>query len=361
MVFIISILSTNDIFTQEKSDRYIAVGGKAHLGFIIKHSENLGYVKDSYPMGLELDYGLHLTGEDAWNNCNCFPKIGLQFNYWDFNNPEILGQGATLTGYVEPFFGFSNKLNVSFRFGTGLAYANSPYDSIDNPMNYSYSTRISFPLFIYSSLNYKISSQWLASISANYNHISNGGMKEPNKGINFPTMSMGLAYYPYIPEIELPEKKPWKELYPNRNKLTMTVFGTWKPVSHGESQRYPIYGGDLKLSRQASRLIAISIAAEYIDNGVLKEKINRENKSVDHVQAGMMAGLDFLMGRFIFSTQLACYIYKPYHEGYPDIYQRYSLIMRVFDGFYGGVGLKSHAHVAEFLDFRINYILNLKK
>jgi hypothetical protein len=32
-------------------------------------------------------------------------------------------------------------------------------------------------------------------MSAQYNHISNGGIKEPNKGLNYPTVAGGFHYY----------------------------------------------------------------------------------------------------------------------------------------------------------------------
>ena len=47
----------------------------------------------------------------------------------------------------------------------------------------------------------------MLTASGNYNHISNGGLKQPNKGINYPTLALGLDYIPNPILIQNREKR----------------------------------------------------------------------------------------------------------------------------------------------------------
>ena len=106
----------------------------------------------------------------------------------NFVSPEL--------GFVEAFFRAHKNTSISFRTAAGLSIATNPYDTINNPENFSYSV----PVNIYSqlglALHHKIKQKIRINFSVNYNHISNGGFKQPNKGINYPTISVGLDYMP---------------------------------------------------------------------------------------------------------------------------------------------------------------------
>ena len=107
------------------------IGLKGHKSFIIIHSEDVRSVKETYPWAMELDYFWQFVNNKSWSLCNCFPKIGVSVNYWDYDNPEILGEGLSSLFYVEPYWGARNRIGFSLRAGFGLGYLNSPYDEVE--------------------------------------------------------------------------------------------------------------------------------------------------------------------------------------------------------------------------------------
>ncbi len=331
-----------------------AVGLQAHAGFIILHSQDIRPIGQSYPLGIALEAIWHYNTPNAYRQCLCFPRLGLSATFWDYDNRKVLGQGANLLFFVESVFGMPHRFTFSFRAGAGLAYANNPYDSITNPDNYSYSTRVSFALALAAGINYRLTDQWLLRASANYNHISNGGMNEPNKGINYPTASLGVDYYirtgsgfkPY-PQAD------WKENHAALNRWFITLAGTAKQLTGThELQRYPVWSISGRYARQVSRINALNLGVEFLDDGAHREQIVRKGRSVDHRKAGLLIGNEFLPGRFIFSQQIGVYLYDPYHHN-TALYQRYALEMKITERFTAGIGLKAHGHVADFLDFRV--------
>ena len=334
-----------------------ALGLRQHYGFIIIHSKDIRNISNSYPLGTELDFNWHYIRKKDWDVCNCYPRIGFSITFWDFDNPEILGYGITSLFYVEPFFGIQNKFSISIRAGTGFSYLNNPYNKTENPNNQSYSTHIGFPLLLNFTFNYRINPKLYLNLAANYNHISNGGVNEPNKGINYPTASLGIDYYFFPLKLKKREKINWRELHPPEKRTDFTFFASAKQINHTEFKKYFIFGSSVNRSWQIGRINALTACLEWLVDGAKKEEIKRDkNFSGNYQIGGIMFGNEFLLGRFIFSQQIGIYFYKPYKVD-DFCYQRYGLLFRVTDKFFAGISLKAHRHVADFLDFRIGVTL----
>jgi len=345
----------------EESDKiaYNSLGFKSQYGFIIIHSKSIREIRDSYPWGLELDMNWHYNNKKSWEFCNCYPKLGFSGTYWDFDNPEILGHGFSSLFFVEPYFNHHRRLSFSIRAGFGLSYLSNPYEKNKNPNNQSYSTSVGFPLLLAFSLNYKINNNFLAHLSANYNHISNGGIKEPNKGINYPTLGIGIDHYFTKGSFPDRSRTDWKQIFGSDKRIELSVFGSMKQINHDEFERYAVYGTEIKGSKRVARISAITIGMEWLGDQSNREEIERfYTKDIDHNRGSIAIGHEFLLGKFIFSQQFGAYIYNPYKTD-DDVYQRYGLIIRIGERISTGVNLKTHGHVADFIDLRIVYnILN---
>jgi hypothetical protein len=335
--------------------RYEYFGVRVHYGSMIIHSRAIKDIGNANPWGLELTLGRHPTTQKAWNACNCYPKSGAILAIWDFNKPEILGHGFSAMAFIEPVFGIHSRIPFSIRAGTGFVYLTRPYDEVSNPYNFSYSTRIAFPLLLGVSGNFRLSPRINMNVGLIYNHISNGGLREPNKGINWPTVSLGLDFLPA--NYHFPDRKisDWKPAAGKGMNTAVYISGTAKQLNHEELTKYPIFGVEVRQSTRVSRLSLLSLGAEILCDGSDREEIRRDSLlHADHKKAGIMMGHSFLLGRFVFSQAFGVYLYDPYKANDP-VYQRYELTYLFGRHFEAGVGLKAHRHVADFLDFRIGY------
>lgn len=334
-------------------------GLRSHYGFVIKHSKALSNLKNSYPWGIQTDVCWHYISQKAWDFCNCYPKIGISLYYWNYNNSLELGNGIVTIGYIEPFFGFHRKFSYSLRTGAGLAYLDKPYDSLSNPNNMAYSTNISFPLFIYNTFSYKLKKNIVLNISASYNHISNTGIKQPNKGLNYPTICLGMDYYfDPPPSFEKKGKTNWKELSPLKNSYCFSFLSAIKQVGHVDYTKYLIWGLSVKFSRKIARLSAINAGIEWLDHGAVKEILRQKNiYDISHCKGGILAGHEFILGKFIFSQQFGIYWYDPSKLDDP-VYQRYGLYYKISKNIFTEINLLAHRHIADFMDIRIGYYMN---
>jgi hypothetical protein len=334
----------------------LVIGLRPHYGFVIIHSQDIRPVEDSYPFGAGFEISWHQNTRKAFNRCLCFPRLGVSTIFWDYDNREILGRGANSIFFIEPFYGIHHKVNFSFRAGAGIAYANRPYDEITNPDNLSYSTRFSFALQVAASLNMWIADEFLLNVSANYNHISNGGMKQPNKGINYPTASIGLDYYIRSATFKKFTQTDWRDEMSQKTRYVISAYATTRDLKiDDEQKKFPAAGLNFRVSQRVSRLNAITGGMEIMGDWKNREIMKMRNENPEHLMAGLFAGNDFLLGRFVFGQQFGVYLYNPVGDT-PDVFQRYYLEFMINNWLMSGMGMKAHGHVADFLDFRFGIL-----
>jgi lipid A 3-O-deacylase PagL len=345
---------SNSIFSQTNT---ISLGLKTNYGFIIPHSESIKSISDANPWTIELDFSRLKTDDKTYQQCACYPKSGFVLSYINFDNPEIIGHGITLVPFIEPFFGDYKKLLFSLRAGSGIVYLSNPYDSISNPQNFFYSTHLSFVLIMNFRLNYFISDNININLSANYHHISNGGIKTPNKGINFPMASIGVNYIINPVSFGNDKKVPFQEIHQKRNYFIPSIFYTQKEI--GEDGRiYPLYGVDIFYKRIIGRVSTVNLGGEFVVDRSVKRRIELDTTGdfgSDYKYFALETGHTFLMGKFWFSTDLGLYLYKN-HTTKDQWFQRYCLNYIFNKKYHVGVSLKAHRHVASFLDFRIGLV-----
>jgi len=327
------------------------IGVRSHLSFVIVHSQDLRSMENTYPFGFGIDLKKRYTSKKTWDACNCYPMIGFSFTYWNFNNPGSLGNGLSAMFFAEPFFGFKRKVNLSVRAGFGLSYLSKPYDELENPDNLSYSSHLGFPLSLSLNLNYQLNPKLNLNIGANYNHISNGGVKYPNKGLNYPSLGIGLDYYLRPAKFVVHPKADWKKDDIKRGRHDISFLMSTTGIAPNEAARYLVLGAFYNYSYRIARISALNGGGEWVADGSLKARISRDSLNVDYHRVSVLLGHEFLLGHFVFSQQLGIYVYDPYKHN-DAVYQRYGLIYIFNKRFLVGFNLKVHRYIADFMDFR---------
>jgi len=357
--FILLSTCTGGIYAQYDSIRpvkaFLSLNVSFHKGFIIPHSAAIRSVSYSKPWITEIDLAWHFSTEKAWQYCSCYPRIGLSAQYINFDNLKVLGRGYALTPYVEPFLSAYRKFSLSVRFAAGIIYLDNVYHPIHNPENLFYSSHISYLLSVSTAINYRLTSSFNIRLAGNYNHISNGGNREPNKGINFPTLSIGFDKY-LEPVKFISREKATSKIPEKRSVFKLALLGTAKKPFPEENNRFLLFGIYFSWSYFLGGQSAFTTGLEYINDRSLKEFLKRTEASYpDHKKIGYLAGHEFQLGRFRFSQQLGIYLYSPAKAKDP-VYQRWGLDFFVLKSFYMGANLKAHRHVADFMDFRVGIV-----
>lgn len=350
MILFFVALHPSLIAQSEKSleKSIFSYGLSFHQAFILVHSVDVRPIEDSYPIGMQMDFSWQQRSLESWNKCRCFPKIGASVQLWDFDNPDILGYGMNAYFFVEPEYGSSNFINFSFRAGFGGSLLTNPYDEIDNPSNQSYSTHLAFSLILAIKAGFRLSDKTRFEISPYYNHISNGGVKDPNKGINYPSLSLGFSHFLGETGYNNYAKSDWDK--DNRlQRLDITPFISWKQMEDDVHVFSP--GIEIKGSTQVGKINALTLGVEYLEDNFAKFRFEKSGVYGEWRKISTAVGHEFLLGRLNFSQQLGIYLYNPDWNG-DILYQRYGLVFNWTNRFGTGVNLKAHRNVADLIDFR---------
>lgn len=201
VIFLLLLLRCNSLLAQpsasaDSSGGPISYGLRAHYSYLFVHVKDLLPDDNYFPRGVEASVSKMLLGKKAWDQCNCYPKTGLILTFFDYDNPKVLGQGYSASWFIEPVFKAYNRISLSTRGAIGLAILSKPYHPEKNPQNQAYSMYLSGYLLLNVGVNWRMNDKWLWNFSLNANHNSNGGIKDPNKGLNFPSLSLGFDYTP---------------------------------------------------------------------------------------------------------------------------------------------------------------------
>ncbi|HHP7241887.1 MAG TPA: acyloxyacyl hydrolase [Cyclobacteriaceae bacterium] len=356
LLYFLLILSIAPLSAQQDSIQYPwVIGARIHGGFIIPHAPDLKSLAQNDPSGIQFEISKLKMSQRSWDYCRCFPKIGAAFNYYNYSEPDSLGNSYNLSFFIEPEFGAHKKIFFSLRPQLGVTYLNKPFDSINNPNNTFYSSTISFLVSLSAAVNVNIAPRWRLNFAANYNHISNGGIKEPNRGMNFPTLSIGVEYL--TEAVKFPDYSINRESYQKRKFLDLGILLSAQ-TANDQPGRHPLYGLFGSYNFSINRKSIIKISTEWVNDGALKENLEQEGLDMDHNRIAILLGHDMLIGRFRFGFDLGAYVYSPVKARDP-VYQRYSLRYTVNNKFYIGTTIKSHRQVADYLDLRFGRFISL--
>jgi opacity protein-like surface antigen len=335
-------------------EKITVVGVNLDYGYLLKHTPSLRQIDDAYPSAITLDWSKLLLTQNAWDFCNCFPRVGIDLAYWNWDNPDVLGNGILAMGYVEPYFRTQKRTNLFVRMGLGGAYLTQPYDEQTNPLNESYSTNLSFALVVGLGVNYRLTDSWNLRLAAKYNHTSNGGISTPNKGLNFPSLSLGVNKS-LEPVVYPNSRKNGKREPPkNKKRFTLAHFSGWSNAAVGDKDKFYVFGFNGKYSRWIGGRSALTGGTELIFDYSRREQIELDGADADFFQAAALVGHEFWLGKVTFSQELGVYYYNDYHIN-DDIYQRYGLTYNFNKHVFAGFSLKAHGHVADFFDLRVGY------
>lgn len=330
-------------------------GLKVHpTGNILIHSDKIEQFRNNTPRGLQAEYSWYNISEKSWRTCNCYSRSGIGFVLFDYEDNRKLGQSFNFFYFVEPQFRVNKKLGYSLRAGFGLNYLTRVHHSTENPDNQFVSAPMSGLLFVSALANYKIGSDWNLNVGYQYGHISNGGLRQPNVGMNFPTISIGVDKIINAPTEALPKysKSPTD---PNGSFFAKIL---WTSKTVQANDEFPevqaaVWGLELGYLKPISSMNGLNVGMEFMTDGSWIEEGKRRNSDISSESANLLIGHHFLIGKFSFSQQIGIYTFKNYPHVPSSVYQRYGLWYTTQNNIIIGFTLKAHEHVAEILDLRI--------
>lgn len=337
-------------FAQKKN--VLSLSYSLYSGNILAHSADIAPLADANPFGATLSLAWQSQRKEASINAPIRAKKGFRFSYANFNNPQQLGSAYTFTAFTEPFLGSDKRFFISFPLDAGISYLSKIYHPIQNPENLFFGSPISFYLGAGLQLNYKLRERSILQANVTYQHISNGGIKAPNKGMNFPSLGLGFSHYLAEPNFSRLEPIS-SSIYLQKWDVKAFAYASLKTVPNPNELR-PMGGAQLLYSRSFNAFHHWLIGTEFGFNGFKKEYYARKNQQVNPFEWSLQSGYQLKIGRTSLLILLGAEVYNQQLKN-SILYQRYALVQQVGKKWYLAGTLKANAHVADIFDIRLGY------
>jgi len=319
-------------------------------------TKSAAFIKGAKPQGLQLEYFKLWNSQENINACNCIAKSGIALSYFNLGMPNLLGNALIASLFMEPQFEMSNRYIIGIKAQAGFAYANKKFDSNTNPGNLTYSSNISNYLALGLSNYYFINPKTALNLSFIFNHISNGGLKNPNHGLNFPGINFGLNYYFDKPNYHYSVRAKSK-IDPAIAKY-ITVFYSATTANSYSTKRYAIFGLELSGVKKINGVLFATAALSLYQDKAVQQRLKQDSVSVQNqYRCGIASGIGFNMGKANFASSLGVYVYDPINY-YARIYHQHEISYQLNKQWAVGINLKAHTYIANYTDIRIKYLLN---
>lgn len=340
---------------QERKHDYI--DANFFSGNIALHNNDILHLITGHPNGLIVSWNRKTFGEKEWQQRYGYPDWGLTFTYQDLKN-ESLGQNFGLYAHYNFYF---FKRHLMLRIGQGLAYANNPYDKIENNRNVAFGSDLLSTTMM--MLNYKkdrLIGKFGFMAGLSLIHYSNANVRAPNTSVNTIALNVGFNYSltPKDPEFQYTLTKE-KFTEPIRFNLAFRT-GVNESDVVGSGQ-FPFYIFSAYADKRLSHLSAIQFGADVFFSQFLEELILYRSVSFpelqisgdeDYRRVGLFVGHELFINKLSVVTQLGYYVYYPFDfEG--QTYFRIGLKYYVFKKWFAAITLKSHGAKAEAVEFGV--------
>lgn len=319
-------------------------------GHIAEHSKDVSNMSRGFTNGVDLMFNnlIRIHSELKDRNPDAFLDLGLHYVKYPHN---YLGESYAVT------FGKSGrilkygKLQLFGQYTQGIGYGTKPF-SIDNNKNMGYSTGIGFVAHADINATYPIYKNWEIMAGVGFNHLSNGGMKRPNLGINVFSTNIGVVYQAKSKTIEIPE-----DIEYSTRKYFYHLIGTYFRTSNlsFDGITYPAFNFHAQVERNISLHHSLLLSADYsrdMKEQYPDQKDPKDTNSNEYDFFGISAGGNWKYSLVDMDLTVGAYILKPWHQNS----RQYSLIhfkVYAIKHTYLLVGLKAHGFQADVFEVGI--------
>lgn len=377
-----AVVSTVSLFFSQKKDSLKpnrwAFSAGTEYGGIIPTNESLNFYRHKAFTGYNVQFLKQTDGSRDWEKRFNYPQIGFGFFALDFLKGKDMGSPYGFYGIYNGKFKQWNRLKWMHSINFGMSF-NSNYFDFDNQYyNISVGSKTNMYISLGTGLYYELGEHFDLGLNVKFNHLSNGSMKIPNKGLNMASGQLSLVYYPervkpVVDTVYTPTEK--------HNTLEFSVFGGRKDtfyqgenrvdLPYYEGYNQDVYGADLLYMHQYSNKSAIGLGVgvnydgEYNHQGYVVDSTLYQKKrfSHDRLLVSIVPTYRLIIGKLYVNIGAGVYPFKKTRKYDNDIvFQRIGLQYQITDRLFASFGIRaSNFHIADYLEWRLGYTISKKK
>jgi len=269
LVFVLICFTVSGFAQKSDTIKYISVSAKYSMGYIYAHHQFFKYFVKDYVPAFELNVGFRKKGNKTWHQIYKYPTLGFGYYHAELGNPEILGHVDAVFPYIEIPVIEKNKFKLDTKLALGIAWLNKKFDLHQNKYNIAIGSKLNVYINVNIESKLKLNKQISLLTGLGITHYSNGGTRQPNKGINVISASAGLLYnfqkdgFKKI-EQDIPKFK-------KRNEYSFIFSAGTKTLESANQKQYLVSIFSFNAERQYSRKGMFGIGIDFFKDNSRKE------------------------------------------------------------------------------------------
>jgi hypothetical protein len=159
---------------------------------ILNHIDENGY-QIKRIQAFSAEYGWQMLGEKDWHQICNFPRAGIGVQFLDIVNRDELGHPISVYAFYDGNYLRKKNFSVTNRLSLGAALGTKKYDPADKLPSDIFSTNLNAFVELGVGMNIRLNNFIFLEPGIRLTHFSNGNMREPQKGLNIVSYSLGVV------------------------------------------------------------------------------------------------------------------------------------------------------------------------
>jgi hypothetical protein len=347
----------------------IVLEGRIYYGWTLDHHIEITPFKRHYP-AYEFSIQKATYGKTRWEYMYNYPLIGFAYWYSDLGNTEPLGAAHAVFPYINfPLLG-KKGFNIYFRLGVGLGYLTRKYDRYSNYENLAIGSHVNGNVNLLLEARGSLGKKLVAAGGISLVHFSNGGIKQPNYGLNMPSVSVALAYRiskenPHLKRKLLPELYAFEFDGKKFVNLDLDLAFAMKDMQSmlGKGNKYLVtafWGNMLWPVGFKGRIgWGFDISFDGSDEKTLELQGTYPEHDYQLIKTGINAAYELAFSRMSIMMNLGWQLTGlDKRDGY--LYEKLALRVGITNNLYTALTLKANYGKADFVALGIGYRIHMK-
>lgn len=286
-------------------------------GKIFKHTRKIKAGIPPSSSSFEINFIQQTYGRKSWQQRSRYPLVGFGITYTNYGWDSIYGKCISIYPNLQiPIIRYKD-FEWTFRAAFGLGYATRHYSRVGgwDTLNTAVASHLNNYTSFATDLRYRVNKNLDVQIGANFSHISNATLRQPNLGINMYGVHAGLRYFPATSQPD----RIMRKLSPLKNRWLVQarigIAGTEQGFADGPMS--PVYLASAYASKRylSKNKAFAGIDYSYHQNMYVflrnNEILPGEEKANSWTSA-VFAGNEFLIGRVGIIMQVGYYLKQTY-------------------------------------------------
>ena len=333
------------------------VGVRGSYGFLWPHRQDLWVLVEKHAIGIELFAEKKVNGDKPWHQYYKGPSYGVGLLYANFANPEKIGTVVRVLPYLYLPFSNNGKSSFGMRLGWGVGYVAKPYDRRENTQQIAIGSSLNMAVLFMAEYHRTFGRNTLMA-GIGIDHWSNGSYKQPNLGINYLALNIGVsrALGPVEPYVHRPDSSCYK--CPKHTYTVVFGFGV-NEVERPYSGQYTAYSIAAQRQWRVSRKTALAAGVDIFNKGSLAfyDESSEGRPRIEYTQVGLHGEYALVLGNNELYFNMGVYVYTPVPED-SKVFHRVGYRYKAGKHLLLNFSLKSHYAVADHVEIGIGYKWN---